>query len=103
MVTLGDFRVTWKRFGVTRGSLWSILGPLGGHFGSLWDTLGSLWCYFWVYEGCFGATFSYFQKIFNFHENFNDFIYLLAQLDATWGAFWGDFGALWRYFGATLG
>ena len=66
MVTLGDFRVTWKRFGVTRGSLWSILGPLGGtlgslggHFGALWGHLGvtldhfeTLWAHFGVTFGC---------------------------------------------------
>ena len=107
MVTLGDFRVTWKHFGVTRGSLWSILEPLGctlgslkgslgGHFGPLWDTLGSLWCYFWVYECCSGVIFFHFQKILIFLMNLNDFIYLLAQLAATGGAFWGDFGALWN-------
>ena len=93
MVTLGDFRATWKRFGVTRGSLWSILVALGGHLGVNLEhfglTLGSLWFYFWVYEGCLGATLVYFQTILIFRMNFHDFIYLLAQLDATWGTFWG--------------
>ena len=84
VVTLGVFRVTWKRCGVTQGSLWSIWGPLGGTlrswgsfwstWGALWDTLGWLWCYLWVYEACFGATFSYFQKTLIFQMNFNDFI-----------------------------
>ena len=55
-----------------------------------------------MYEGCFDATLFYFQKMLIFPMSFNDFIYLLAQLDATWGTFWGDFGALWRYFGGTL-
>ena len=35
--------------------------------------------------------------------NCNDFIYLLAQLGATGGAFWGDFGALWGHLEVTLG
>ena len=46
---------------------------------------------------------THFQKILIFLTNLNDFIYLLAQFDATGGAFWDDFGALWRYFGATSG
>ena len=98
MVTLGDFTV-WSILRPLGGTL----GSLGGHFGALWDTLGSLWCCFWVYESCSGATFSNFQNMLIFLTNFNDFIYLLVQLEVTWGAFWGDFGALWRYFGATLG
>ena len=56
-----------------------------------------------MYEGCSGATFSHFQKTLIFLMNFNDFTYLLAHLDTTWGAFWGDFGALWTYFGDILG
>ena len=113
MVTLGDFRVTWKRFGVTRGSLWSILGPLGGTLGSLGSTLGplgghfgTLWAHFGVTFRCMRVVFCHcldFQKIQIFPMNFNDFTYLLASLDITWVAFWGDFGALWTYFGATLG
>ena len=65
----------------------STLGPLGGHFGTLlahfkalWGHLGgtlkhfgSLWYHFWVYESYFGATFSYFQKIPIFPNEFERF------------------------------
>ena len=95
-VTVEHFGGTWGSPGDTFGSLWSV-------WESLWTTFGSLWCYFWMYEGCFGATFSYFQNMLIFPMNFNDFTYLLAHLDTTRGAFWGDFGALWRYFGDILG
>ena len=93
----------WSHPGVTSEHFGVTLEHFGATWGSFWDTSGSLWCYFWVYEGCFGATLFYFQKMLIFPMVFNDFIYLLAQLDATWGTFWGDFGALWRYFGGTLG
>ena len=87
MVTLGDFRVTWKRFGVTRGSLWSILGPLGGtlgslggHFGALWGHLGvtlghfeTLWAHFGVTFGCMRVALvplSPFSENINFRNEF---------------------------------
>ena len=64
MVTLGDFRVTWKYFGVTQGSLWSILeslgstlGSLGGHFGALWGHLGVTLHDFRTLWADFGVTF----------------------------------------------
>ena len=56
-----------------------------------------------MHEGCFGVIASYFRKAFIFQMNFNDFIWLSVQLDATWGAFWVELEALWRYFGAILG
>ena len=50
-----------------------------------------------------GYTRVPFQKTFIFRMNLNDFTYLLAHLDTTWGAFWGDFGRalvqLWGDFG----
>ena len=56
-----------------------------------------------MYEGGFEVTASYFQKTFLFPMNLNDFMKLFVQLDATWGAFWGDFGGtlvpLWGDFG----
>ena len=56
-----------------------------------------------MHEGCFGVIASCFWKTLIFPMNFNDLIWLSVQLDATWGAFWVEFGALWRYFGAILG
>ena len=82
------------------GALWNHLGVTLGHFGTLWADFG-------VTFGCMSVAlvplFSHFQEIFIFLINFNDFTYLLAHLDITWGAFWGDFGALWKYFGDILG
>ena len=95
------------------GAMRSLGGPLGIHVGpldvllkSLGDYLGSFGIQKGAitrFEDCFRCSLSNFQKHINFPMNFNDLTYLLAHLDTTWGAFWGDFGTLWTYFGATLG
>ena len=82
MVTLGDFRVTWKCFGVTRGSLWSISGPLGGTLGSLgghsaalWghlgvtlDDFGTLWAHLGVTFGCMRDALVPLSPVFRKHS-----------------------------------
>ena len=71
------------------------------------DDFGTLWAHFGVTFGCMRVALvplaPFFRKQFIFLMNFNEFTYLLAHVDTTWGAFWGDFGALWTYFGDILG
>ena len=62
-------------FGVT-------LGLLCGHFGVTLRTLGLLW----LYRGYFIIIFVRFQKTHIFPTDFNDLMYLRAQLGVTLGS-----------------
>ena len=117
MVTLGDFRVTWKRFGVTRGSLWSILGPLGGTLGSLGGQFGALWGHLGLTLDHFGVTFgcmkvalvplslifrkyTFSQRILMIlHINWHTLILLVEHFGVTLEHFGGTLVQLWGDFG----
>ena len=77
------------------GAFWGHLEALWGHFGALWGHLGvtldhfeTLWAHFGVTFGCMRVALvplSPFSENIHFPMNFNDFTYLLAHLDTTWG------------------
>ena len=117
MVTLGDFRVTWKYFGITQGSLWSSLGPLGstlgslgGHFGALGGHFGTLWADFGVTFGCMKVAlvplslifrkYTFSQRILMIlHINWHTLILLVEHFGVTLEHFGGTLVQLWGDFG----